>query len=76
MKKDHGWKRQDKLAFLMRLRSMVAAVNLDSARAFDAVIIEDHANWLREFNKDSDDRTSPDASGGKEWWGLIWAEVA
>lgn len=45
----HGWGRQEKLTFLMRMRSLIARVNTDRVRAFDATIINDHAAWLKSY---------------------------
>lgn len=45
--KYHGWTRRDKLSFLARLREYVVEVDREKARAFDAVLIEDHVMWLR-----------------------------
>ena len=49
------WGREEKLAFLIRQRGMIAAVNLDCARVFDAMIINDHVSWLHDFNDNSKD---------------------
>lgn len=47
-----SWGRKEKLSFLMELRELIASVNIDSAKAFDAVIIADHTSWLHKFNTD------------------------
>jgi len=44
------WGRDEKLAFLMRLRGLIASVAIDCARVFDVVIIDIHVHWLRSFN--------------------------
>jgi len=44
------WGRTEKLAFLMRLRTLIAQISIESARVFDAAIIEDHTNWLQSYN--------------------------
>lgn len=46
-----GWGRQEKIGFLMQLRSLIptASVEHGLARVFDAAIINDHTQWLRDF---------------------------
>jgi len=46
----HQWGRMEKLTFLIRLRTLIAGMNLESARVFDAAIIEDHTTWLQSYN--------------------------
>lgn len=52
------WGRVENLTFLMRLRNMIATVNIDCARVFDAAIIDDHTKWLRAFNTYVNDTAS------------------
>lgn len=51
--KDFGWGRKEQISFLMELRGLISSVNVDSAKAFDAAIIEDHIDWLHKFNTDA-----------------------
>ncbi|MEI7482811.1 MAG: RecQ family ATP-dependent DNA helicase [Elusimicrobiota bacterium] len=51
--KYHGWGRREKHAFLIKLRTLVAMMSVRGARVFDACIIDDHTQWLRDFNPKS-----------------------
>ncbi len=44
------WGRLEKQTFLMRLRTLIPIGNIAAGLVFDAVIIDDHASWLHEWN--------------------------
>ena len=48
---DFLWGRKEKIEFLIRLRDMI--LNKKFATVFDAEIIDDHTNWLRNINAQS-----------------------
>jgi hypothetical protein len=52
--KYNNWGRSEKHAFLIRLRNRIAVIDARKARVFDATIVEEHAQWLNDFNQTQD----------------------
>ena len=52
---EQDWDRKKKLALIMRMRTMIATISSQKARVYDASILDDHINALRQFNLQESD---------------------